>query len=725
MAPDVYEPCPCGSGKKLKFCCLAVIDEMVKVAKLHENNQMNMALQVLDGLGKSHPNTAWVRISKASILLTQSQHQEAKELLQQLLEETPDHANGIGMYALACLASDGYEASKTAINRAFQHCVQQAPDLLCTLAGGVAAWMKAKNSAMAMRQYLALAMRYANDAGQEHAFSQLLRFDSSREIPYPQRGVHNLAEYSGPEETLIEVRKARKLSNLGCWEAAANRYARLAEQDAGNAALWQNTGLCRAWSGDDAAAADALHRAARLHDDFETAVECETIAQLLDFDSRDDDVCLIQSSYDVKSVGRLLTSLDQHDRIVRRHIRVPDGEGHEVMQSLAGVFQILDRPQLKEQAGADLTLDAIPLVLGEATVFTESPEHGQRAEAMVVGRRGEEHLSVLAVFTEAAGDEITVRESDDGEHVVESIPREFDKVPVRWHLPEHTPLKYQKTLEQEYWDRFLQEIWPATPLAALGDKTPLEVASDPELKTPLMAAVYVLDVYCNRMQYELDVVSLLKRLQLDPLRPLSFDDQTSLNPFSVMQLHRVELAKLEDNHLLHTLNRALLIRHDAFLHAVLTEVMSRPSCQAQIEMGRIYLTLLELCRQRVNLDEAFEWVEKAREHASTEDTDTPFGGQLEWDMWELMLRAEDPDDPQLQPLLKTIWDAYGEKLPKVREVLQSIVSSLGIAAPWEAAGGIVTPQSVAEASEQQDVWTPDGAADADGGEKKLWLPGQD
>ena len=34
-------------------------------------------------------------------------------------------------------------------------------------------------------------------------------------------------------------------------------FAKLAEQDSNSAALWQNTGLCRAWDGDEKLAAEA------------------------------------------------------------------------------------------------------------------------------------------------------------------------------------------------------------------------------------------------------------------------------------------------------------------------------------------------------------------------------------------------------------------------------------------------------------------------------------
>ena len=41
-----------------------------------------------------------------------------------------------------------------------------------------------------------------------------------------------------------------------------------------------------------------------------------------------------------------------------------------------------------------------------------------------------------------------------------------------------------------------------------------------------------------------------------------------------MQLNRLSVGKLNDGQLLSAMNRALLIRHARFLHALLTEVQS-------------------------------------------------------------------------------------------------------------------------------------------------------
>ncbi len=50
----------CGSGKKLKFCCLAISSDMEKIEKLIDNHQPRMALQSLEKVAKKHGDNPWV-----------------------------------------------------------------------------------------------------------------------------------------------------------------------------------------------------------------------------------------------------------------------------------------------------------------------------------------------------------------------------------------------------------------------------------------------------------------------------------------------------------------------------------------------------------------------------------------------------------------------------------------------------------------------------------------
>lgn len=715
MAFDPYDPCPCGSGKKLKFCCQPIVGEMQKVARFRQSNQSRMALQVLDALEKKHPGNPWVVTSRATILMDEGGADEAAEVLEDLLEQHPEHPFALALFAIASFTVDGYEMARQVVHRAFQRCAAVFPDLIAGLAMSIADEMLRLGKSMACRQHLVLAMRLAAEEDKQEIFLHLLEYDGNPGIPYPLRSVHELAEYSGPEESKSDAAKAVRLSTVGCWGPAARIFSRLAEQEPQSAGLWQNAGLCRAWDGDEIRAARALHEAARLHDDFETAVECETIAQLLDLHTAEDRIERVSARYDVKSVARLLSQLDEQERIARASLP-PQGE--EGVAPPAGMVHILDRPL--PAAGQTLTLEAVPRVLAQVFVYdaVTDQEVAIPPRAYVIGRHGEEFDGCRRLFEDAADEQVEFVEIEqpDEEWAIDAIPRELQAFFWSWHFPAKTPLKLRRDLEQQKWDQLLGEVWPNTPLAGLNGKTPVQAGGDPELKVPLAAAVSVLDSVCEQRGRSFDLNPLRERLGVAPPRPVRVSENTPLNALSAMQLLRLPLSELSDSQITTMLNRALLIRHGEFLYRVLIEVVRRPACGEQADPNRVYMTLVDLSLARFRRDEALRWIEEGRQSAKSHEK--AFELVLQWDLRELSLRLDDPGDPALNPLLQRFAEYYGPKLPKLLDSLSGLLREFGVAPPWET-GGEVRREAMGEGG----VWTP-SAPHQPGGEKKLWIPGQ-
>src|ERR1700733_1000142 len=107
MTIDVYDLCPCGSGKKLKFCCAPIIDEMAKINRLQANDQPRQALAAIEKIEKSHPDNPWVGTVRAEILMALGQIDEAQGILDDLLKRHPDHPQVLGRSALVQLLNKG------------------------------------------------------------------------------------------------------------------------------------------------------------------------------------------------------------------------------------------------------------------------------------------------------------------------------------------------------------------------------------------------------------------------------------------------------------------------------------------------------------------------------------------------------------------------------------------------------------------------------------------
>ena len=229
MALDVYAACPCGSHKKLKFCCHGLEGDIERVVRLQSAKQNKQALQLLFALERRHPQSAWVKNLQAFTLMMDRRGNEAKAPLARVLEQQPDNLYSIALYGLAAFYSDGWKNGKQAIQRAFQRCSGEYPHIIFFLCRSIAEFMGAVGSPLAHRQYLAQAMRLASEENREQVFMELIEFDGDTKVPYMLRGNHDLVQVSGDEAFDKEVRKAFKLSFLGCQEAAAGFFTKLAE----------------------------------------------------------------------------------------------------------------------------------------------------------------------------------------------------------------------------------------------------------------------------------------------------------------------------------------------------------------------------------------------------------------------------------------------------------------------------------------------------------------
>ena len=714
MSVDSYGPCPCGSGKKFKFCCSVIADEMDRIGRLMEGNQPRVALQQLEILDRKHPKNAWVGTTRGMLMLDLNESAGARDLLRQVLEVFPDNELAIILYAVALVRSEGHASAKKAIHRAFQRSAKKLPAMVSDLAGSLAAMHAQAGHLMAAREHMALALRLAPEERRQELFVQLLELDGADEIPYPMRGTHVLpGAGSVSDEIQKELRKAQKYAAVGCWSIAADVFSSLANADPERAEFWHAAGLCRAWDGDEKNAAEALHRAARWYADLGIAVECETLAQLLDEKTTTNVIEECVYSGKVISVSRLLTILDETPRV--RRIKVPVNA--EVENSPVAAYVVIDSDVLDTDI-AQVDIAEIPHLLGKVVIHDADPKTSEPAFVMLAGLRGPSLDDAKSVLTVASGDLIEWSQDATQPHVVDVHPAESQILEHNWYLPTKMPLVRRRELFNRFWNGIVNEKWPQYPIRALGGKTPEQAASDPTLRIPLLGSIFVLDASAQRNHHGLRVSGLFERLKVDPLPTLEVNAETGLGSLSIMQLHRLPVDHLNDQQLVTVVNRSMLIRHDATLYAVLKAAVERKSCADQFDLPRILRLLSEIAASEGRREESFAWIEHGR-NLPVPAGKTAFQNAWAWDMAELGTRLEDPSDPQLKTLLNRFVTYYGLKVPQIRPHIEQTLEAFDIPSPWESLD-LITPENVPAIS---GIWSP-GASEPVSTGGKLWVPGQ-
>ncbi|TWT49999.1 SEC-C motif protein [Thalassoglobus neptunius] len=710
---DPYAPCPCGSGKKVKFCCQAILPEMSKIERLQENNQPHMALQLIDKLLKDHPENGWLVTQRAMALFNDDEFEVARDSLLPFLRKNPEHPLANALLAIAVSQIEPVERSKKVIHRAFLKSMNAEPQLVAILAGKLVSYFLESGQDMAARQHMAIVLRLGNDEERQRTLMAMLELDADTSVPYPLRGGHPLPTYEPPEELKSQFKKAQRLYVHGCFSEAADLLQTLTEQDPDSAELWHTIGLMRAWDGDESSGATALHRAASLYDNYDRAVDLETVAQLLDRRQKENAVVSRMRSYETESLSQLLTRLDNEDRLCR----VPMVDQNN---GIAASYDILDRELPTNDELESMTVETVPRSIARL-VLVDKPDASSPAMVHLTAVEGERLENAQETLEKAAGEliqavEAQSEEGDDSD-VVAWYAKDELALTESAFFPPKTPSRIRQQLRKEFTDRSIHEIWMNSAQSALQGKSPAEAADDESLKVPLAAAICVFDAFLDRRDIILDQEQLAEKLNVQRAAKIPPQDDLDLNTLTVSQLQRVDLDGMSDELFDLVMQRALVIKHCGHGYKILTEFLnSRPQLVAEkdTEAQQAYRTLAEVCSRSLREGEALEWIQRGFEHSKS--TNAPFESLLMWKMQELQFRAKDLDDPKLKELLLELWNHYGAKLPIVRERLGEFVRALEIEAPWENA--IVMPGTSNEGGTDWTAQTEETVS----GEKKLWLP---
>ena len=106
MAVDPYAPCPCGSGKKLKFCCTDLVGDIEKIHRMIEGDQPRAALRHVEQTLAKHPSRASLLDLKATLEMSLDEMAAAGETVREFLKVDPSNPSAHACQAMFLAATD-------------------------------------------------------------------------------------------------------------------------------------------------------------------------------------------------------------------------------------------------------------------------------------------------------------------------------------------------------------------------------------------------------------------------------------------------------------------------------------------------------------------------------------------------------------------------------------------------------------------------------------------
>ena len=281
MVLEAYSPCPCGSGKKFKWCCQPIHQDIDKAFALEANGQHEMALKTIDDAVAQHPSNpeAWGR--KAELLYRNGKPDEAEAALQKAFDLNPNYPYGLLLQGTFRLNEGETTGALLLFRRAVDAYDPDAREALAQLQSVIAETELKMNRPVAMHAALKLANRLVPGAQElqqalEGYFGENSPLPTTARRDYTFQSPANLpAARKAAWDQALEKAATGKLTD------AAKAFWEQTEADNSNAAAWYNLALARIWLGDNRGGIDALDRYVTLETDETKAAEAWALAEVL------------------------------------------------------------------------------------------------------------------------------------------------------------------------------------------------------------------------------------------------------------------------------------------------------------------------------------------------------------------------------------------------------------------------------------------------------------
>lgn len=709
MAFDPYAPCPCGSGKKLKWCCQALAPEMERIERLRESGQLESAVRALDEVKQKHPGNSWAMTTRALLLLKLGRADEMADEVRAVLEAHPDNARAILLNALMDLSQRGPREAVCDVQEALKRAAHQSPSLAGSLATMMGVQLLREARPFSALQYLTLGVNL--NPRDQNAAGLLRELLASPQIPLLYKEDYRMQpatlEPLQPDWAR-EFNEACELAARGAWQAAAEAFESLTDRAGTSKSLWFNLGICRAALGENERAADALRRYTPLEPNRDDAVGIEALAELLAPETGET-LNRVAICYPVRRASALKQALESSDRFIAISAEPEDEDQQEEGPEVAR-YTLLDRPQPEYRP--DIAFDELPLVQGSIRLRDPVDDEPELILETVEGDRAQAAQTALR---ETGADALGEPQEPE---VIGEVSREGMEFHPNWVPPKGiSPAGLGMLFHRVHKER-IETTWVDLPQARFDGKSPREAASDPALHTRLSANILLLELEDRQSGFNDDWNPLREQLGL-PVAEGIDPEECDVDEVPLSRMHRIETERLPDDDLLSLSSLAMACSATWAVERFCKEVTRRGSLKEKADVAGAYFTLAEIARDRGDRDRALTWIEEGR---ALDRSRSQTNRDHEWDLLEILTRLTEPKDEKLKSCIGDFFTKHRENAEACERLLHVLVSLGAIRAEDLQRPTAAPPEVAAPVASRPAIWTPGGERPA--GEKvKIWTPG--
>jgi tetratricopeptide (TPR) repeat protein len=623
MATDAYTPCPCGSGKKFKWCCQPIHAGIDKAFRQEADGQYDAALKTMDEVVAANPTNpeAWGR--KAQLLYDLERVEEAETTLQKALDINPRYPFGHLLRGLFRYQEGEVPGALLLFRKAAELYDPDAKAMLGRVYDLIAECELRLNRPVAARAAMQISLGCQPNEELAKAFEE--RFGSESRYPLAARREYTFQSppANAPSGRRTAWDRALRLAGSPKLGDLVHAFEQLTD-DAEDAAAWYNLGLSRAWLGENRGAVEALDNyVAREPDEAKAGAAWDLAEVLLCGHGMEDQADYVEHSFmfqmrDPEQVVRFLGQWEQERR-------------------LAAV-------QVHQQEGI-LTA----LVLEPVTALT--PQQAATQPPRFAG-----HLFILGGMLRLSGpnaDTLDRARRDLQQRIGGALsePR-AGREPVPFHDVIIESLVFppgelaEPELKQTLADamgRYFEDAWIHRPLPSLGRVPPVDAAGHPTLRKKLRGMLQFLEECTATGRYPYDFDRLRRKLGLLEAAPAGVSAAgPDVGRLSAAELAALKPETLNDEQAEQAYQTALQLDARDLAGAFARSLVSRPPNPQRADRYPWYGHLVQLALAEGNTTKALDYVNEG-EKADCEQNEGRRRNDYELRRGQIHAKRGEPD----------------------------------------------------------------------------------
>jgi tetratricopeptide (TPR) repeat protein len=597
MALDAYSSCPCGSGKKFKWCCQPIHVEIDKAYRQDAEGQHEAALKILADLVAEHPSNpeAWGR--QAHLLYQNGKLEEAEKALDRAFECNPNYPFGLFLRGMFRYQEGEIAGAALLMRKAAEAYDPEAREALGQVYGTIGDCELKLSRPLAARAAMRIALRnYPADEELKKSFEQI--FGEKSVFPAAARRDYT---FRSPAPAANGERRqawnqALQASEGGRLGAAARAFEQLTQADDQDAAAWYNLGLARAWIGDNARAIEALDKFVVLEPDEATAAEAWTLAEILRLGHGMEDEADYREysvSYQLRDPQALvgyLQQLEQSRRLVGVQINEQEG-------ILSGVIVEAVPVLTAGSAGGQLVAlqSYIMLIRDFLRIWFPKKESFDKVRAEMEQRLG----ASLSAPRERAGP------AQFGDIVAEAVALPAGPMPEQE--------AQQRILEHA--QRYFEAVWIHRPLRSLNHVPPVDATGTATLRKKLRGVVDFVQQCASlggRTGYDFDRLRRKLGLTASAAPSAAGGPSLDIGAMSAAELSTLEVDALNDEQLELAYQTAQKLDARELATRYASGIVARPATAERPDRYPWYSYLIQHAAGEGATDKALEFINQGQ-----------------------------------------------------------------------------------------------------------------